>query len=63
MITKKQNNFVNTDFVMKCSFLDPGNHCNPNIADISGALFILRIEYDSYCMSILQLNVKKAPEM
>ena len=61
MITKKQNNFVNTDFVMKRSFLDPVNHCNPNIADISGAL--LRIQYDSYCMSILKLNVKRAPEM
>ena len=35
------------------------NHIHPNIVDISGALFTLRIQF----MSILKLYVKRALEM
>ena len=38
-------------------FYDPlGNHCNPNIFDISGAFFTIYL-------SILILNEMRAPEM
>jgi len=33
------------------------------IVEISGALFMLRLQYGPYYMGILKLNVKRAPEI
>ena len=40
-------------------FFQTNNPHIPNIDAISGALIKLRSQYDSYCMSILKLNVKR----